>query len=33
MLLVLLCRGPGALSLDHWLWNRFGPQRLAKQSL
>jgi len=20
MLLILLCRGPGALSLDHWLW-------------
>lgn len=24
MLLVLLCRGPGALSLDAWLWRRFG---------
>jgi len=24
MLLVLLCRGPGALSLDHLLWRRFG---------
>ncbi len=23
MLLVLLCRGPGALSVDHWLWRRF----------
>lgn len=23
MLLVLLCRGPGTLSLDHWLWRRF----------
>jgi len=23
MLLVLLCRGAGALSLDHWLWQRF----------
>jgi putative oxidoreductase len=22
MLLVLLCRGAGALSLDHWLWRR-----------
>jgi putative oxidoreductase len=22
MLLVLLCRGPGTLSLDHWLWQR-----------
>ncbi|HEY1725661.1 MAG TPA: DoxX family protein [Steroidobacteraceae bacterium] len=25
MLLVLLCRGPGALSVDHWLRRRFGP--------
>ena len=24
MLLVLLCRGPGRLSIDHWLWKRFG---------
>lgn len=24
MLLVLLCRGPGALSLDRLLWRRFG---------
>jgi len=24
MLLVLLCRGPGALSLDHWLWQKVG---------
>ncbi len=24
MLLVLLCRGPGRLSVDHWLWKRFG---------
>jgi putative oxidoreductase len=24
MLLVLLCRGPGVLSVDHWLWRRFG---------
>lgn len=23
MLLVLLCRGPGKLSLDHWFWRRF----------
>ncbi len=23
MLLVLLCRGPGNLSIDHWLWRRF----------
>ncbi|HKX40127.1 MAG TPA: DoxX family protein [Burkholderiaceae bacterium] len=22
MLLVLMCRGPGTLSLDHWLWDR-----------
>jgi putative oxidoreductase len=25
MLLVLLCRGAGALSLDHWLWKKIGP--------
>ena len=25
MLLVLLCRGAGAISLDHWLWRRIGP--------
>ena len=24
MLLVLLCRGPGVLSLDHWLWQKLG---------
>ena len=24
MLLVLLCRGPGRLSVDHWLWKRLG---------
>ena len=24
MLLVLLCRGPGRLSIDHLLWRRFG---------
>ena len=24
MLLVLLCRGAGNLSVDHWLWRRFG---------
>jgi|SRR5580658_1464051 putative oxidoreductase len=24
MLLVLLCRGAGAVSIDHWLWRRFG---------
>jgi putative oxidoreductase len=27
MLLVLLCRGAGALSLDHWLWRKVVPQR------
>jgi putative oxidoreductase len=27
MLLVLLCRGPGALSIDHVLWQRFGARR------
>lgn len=26
MLLVLLCRGPGKLSVDHALWRRFGPR-------
>lgn len=26
MLLVLLCRGPGKLSLDHLLWPRFGSR-------
>jgi putative oxidoreductase len=24
MLLVLLARGAGAMSIDHWLWRRFG---------
>src|SRR5262245_35335714 len=24
MLLVLLCRDAGAVSIDHWLWRRFG---------
>jgi putative oxidoreductase len=24
MLFVLLCRGPGGVSVDHWLWKRFG---------
>jgi putative oxidoreductase len=33
MLLVLLCRGPGALSLDHWIWNRFGQPPLAQENL
>jgi putative oxidoreductase len=27
MLLVLLCRGAGDLSVDHWLWRRFGERR------
>ncbi len=27
MLLVLLCRGPGTLSLDHWLRQRIGGRR------
>jgi putative oxidoreductase len=26
MLLVLLCRGPGAFSIDHLLMRRFGPR-------
>jgi putative oxidoreductase len=26
MLLVLLCRGAGTWSLDHWLWRRFGQR-------
>jgi len=26
MLLVLLCRGPGRLSIDHLLWRRFGAK-------
>lgn len=30
MLLVLLCRGPGALSVDHWLWRRFGQGAAAR---
>jgi len=29
MMLVLLCRGPGVLSLDHLLWRRFGASRVA----
>jgi putative oxidoreductase len=27
MLLVLLCRGAGTFSVDHWLWRRYGQQR------
>ena len=30
MLLVLLCRGPGALSLDRFLWRRFGAAEHAR---
>lgn len=28
MLLVLLCRGPGRLSLDHWIWRRILQRRV-----
>ena len=27
MLLVLLCRGPGALSIDHWIWQKMRAHR------
>lgn len=27
MLLVLLCRGPGSFSVDHWVHRRFGTRR------
>jgi putative oxidoreductase len=30
MLLVVLCRGPGSLSVDHLLMSRFGRQPLAR---
>jgi putative oxidoreductase len=30
MLLVLLCRGPGAFSIDHLLMSRFGRQPFAR---
>lgn len=30
MLLVLLCRGPGALSVDHWLRRRFSARPLPR---
>jgi putative oxidoreductase len=33
MLLVLLCRGPGALSVDHWLLGRFGSKPVAAKNL
>jgi putative oxidoreductase len=29
MMLVLLCRGAGALSLDQWLWRRYGERVAA----
>jgi putative oxidoreductase len=29
MMLVLLCRGAGALSVDHFLWHRLGPKPRA----
>src|SRR5260370_446910 len=33
MLLVLLCRGPGSLSIDHLLWRRFGYQQKSRADL
>jgi putative oxidoreductase len=30
MMLVLLCRGAGAVSLDHYLWRRYGPKLQAR---
>ena len=30
MLLVLLCRGPGAISVDHLVWKRLGPIDMAR---
>ena len=33
MLLVLLCRGPGALSLDHWIGKWLGLNGPAKRNL
>ncbi len=30
MMLVLLCRGAGAISLDHLLWRRYGARLQAK---
>lgn len=32
MLLVLLCRGAGTWSLDHWLWRRFGRRAAVSGS-
>lgn len=29
MMLVLLCRGAGAVSIDHLIWRRFGPKTRA----
>jgi len=33
MLFVLLCRGPGKLSLDHLLHNRFGARNIGVQAI
>jgi putative oxidoreductase len=33
MLLVLLCRGAGSLSIDHLLWRRFGYQQKSRAGL
>lgn len=30
MMLVLLCRGAGAISVDHFLWRRYAPNLEAK---
>ena len=30
MMLVLLCRGAGAVSLDHYWWRRYGPKLQAR---
>jgi putative oxidoreductase len=32
MMLVLLCRGAGAFSVDHYLWRRFGTKLEAKST-
>jgi putative oxidoreductase len=33
MLLILLCRGPGRLSIDHLLWRRFGAIPLERAQI
>jgi putative oxidoreductase len=33
MLLILLCRGPGELSVDHLLWRRFRPVLDAEENI